>query len=196
MNKHIILSTAALCLLSMTTTGHARNLDKGTIEIGGGLGLSTTSLEMKPEGSSKIETDSTALSANVLYYVAQNIGVGITWDYSSNEMKSSGYKFETTSNTFGPMAAYNISLNEKTSLKLGGALVMSSTEDKETGFATTTVDGYGWNLGGQLSYFLNDYVSLDGSLDYVSLSLEEDSTKTEIDTTGFAAGVGLTVYLK
>lgn len=194
--KNIMLSTAVIGLLSLSTTGHARDLNQGTIEIGGDLDLSMVSLEVKPEGGDKVETDTTTLSASALYYVVQNVGVGITWDYMSDEAKVAGDKAETTTNMIGPTAAYNISLNDKTSLKVLGAVVMSSTELSGTSISTTKIDGFGWTIGGQLSYFLNDFVSLNGSLQYLSLSLEEDDTKTDVDTTGFGAGVGLSVYLK
>lgn len=197
MNKNIIQSAVAIGLLCLSTAGNARNLDQGTVEIGGGLGLNIISIDVKQEGASKEDFDSTALSANALYYVAQNIGVGIAWDYSTSETRRGVYyKYEETSNSIGPMAAYNISLNEKTSLKLGGTLVKLTSESKETGYVTSTTDGYGWSLGGQLSYFLNDFVSLDGGLYYVSLSRENNKTKTSIDTTGFSTGIGLSVYLK
>ncbi len=198
--KNIILSMAVLGLLCLSATGYARDLNQGTIEIGGGSGFSMDSFEFEPEGFPKTEVDITTLSARALYYVVQNIGVGIAWDYTSAETTFADYKAERTDHFIGPTAAYNISLNDRTSVKLLGAFVMASTDTSNTISGTSTIDGVGWTTGGQLIYFPNDFVSLNGSLQYRSVSLEDPSensdTKTNVDETALGAGVGLSVYLK
>lgn len=190
--KNIILTSTAISLLCLSTAGYTRDLNKGTIEIGGGLNLSMISEEYKAQDAEDtMEIDSRNFAADVLYYIAPNIGLGINWNYVSAEAKAGDSEWETTTSMIGPAAAYNISLSGNTSLKLGGSLVMASRETEES-----SIDGFGWTLGGQYTYFLNDFVSLNGSLEYVSLSLEDDDSNNEFDNTSFRAGVGLSIYLK
>lgn len=193
--KNVILGASIIGLTCLSATAFSRDLAQGTIEIGGGLDLSLGSSEMDITGSDTIDTDTTTLSASGLYYVAPNIGVGLTWDYDSTEVGEAGYKSEESSNFIGPVASYNLSLNDKTSLRFLGALGLASIEMEDSFSGTTTIDGFGWAVGAQLSYFLTDSVSIDGYLSYMSLSLEEDESKTDVDSTSFGPGVGLTVYL-
>lgn len=190
--KNIILTSTAISLLCLSTAGYARDLNKGTIEIGGGLNLSMISEEYKAQDAEDpLEIDSRNFAANVLYYVAPNIGLGINWNYQSEEAKFGDSEWETTTSMIGPVAAYNISLGSNTSLKLVGSVVRASEENGDS-----TLEGFGWTLGGQFHYFLNDFVSLNGSLKYVSISLEDDDSNNELDNTSFRAGVGLSIYLK
>jgi len=193
--KNVILGASIIGLTCLSATAFSRDLAQGTIEIGGDLDLSLDSSELDITGSDTMDTDTTTLNATGLYYVAPNIGVGLIWNYDSTEVSGAGDKLEESSNLIGPAASYNLSLNDKTSLQFQGALALASIEVKDSFSGTTTIDGFGWVVGAQLSYFLTDAVSIDGSLVYTSLSLEEDETKTDVDSTGFGTGVGLTVYL-
>jgi len=192
--KNMILSVAVISLLCVSTTvSYARDLGKGTIEISGDFDLSVDSVDLKPEGFDKITTDTTTLSVDALYYVAPNIGVGLTLTHESVEEKSGADKDKTTIKIIGPAVSYNISLNDKTSLKLQGAIANVSIDLDDT----TTIDGFGWNIGAKVSYFLNEFVSLDAGLDYLSASLEENgSPSIDVDLTGFSTGVGISVYVK
>ena len=193
--KKSLLSTVTASLLCLSTASYAHNINKGTIEIGGDLDFSVTSGELKPEqGNGKIETDFTTFSANALYYIQPNLGLGVIWDYESVEVDSGNAygKSESSAAAFGPIISYNISINEQTSFKLQGGITMISGEENDV-----DIDGHGWLIGGGLSYFINKNISFDASLGYTSGTLEYDGdySDNDIDSSGFGVGVGLSIYL-
>lgn len=182
--KKFILGTSLITLTCLSATASARNLSQGTIEVGGNSNFSLSSLETEV-GNSSFDTDSTTFDINGLYYVQPNLGVGLIWNYDTTD--SDG--FESTTNFIGPAVAYNISLDPKMSLKIGGSLGLASYEDDSNNDA----DGFGWELSGKLSYYVIDSVSVDGSVGYSSLSMEDDFNN-EMDITGLSLGVGLSAY--
>lgn len=181
-------------LLGVSATGNAHDLEAGTLELGGSLRASMTSSTIKIEGFEDLDQDSTALDILALYYVSDNLGLGVTWNYDTTEFSSGGGSFEVTSNEVGPAVAYNISLNKDASLKLIGAFLLASVEDDAVFGDGVTIDGNGWAVGGIISNFINDYMSIDASLVYESLSLEEDVSDTDVDLDGYTVGVGISVY--
>ncbi|MBE0568874.1 MAG: hypothetical protein IH577_04285, partial [Deltaproteobacteria bacterium] len=67
------------------------------------------------------------------------------------------------------------------------------------GYATAEVedfdaDGWAFQLGGGLKYFLTNSASINGALTYQNLSLEADSGGGDIDTSGINIGIGLSIY--
>lgn len=193
--KKFVLSAAAVSLLCLSSAGHARDLSRGTVEIGGDLDLSTMSIDNKPEWGDSFKSDTKHLSTDLVYYVADNFGMGLQWNYVRTELDIFGDTLESTTNMIGPTAAYNISLNDDTSLKLLGGIFITSSEESDSS-GTESGDGNGWHVGGQLNYFLNDAVAINGLLSYFSLSLKDDATFTNFDSDGWGLGIGLSVYLQ
>jgi len=191
--KKSILSIATISLMCLHTSSFAKNISIGTIEIGGGSTLSIDSRETELENSfDEITVDTTVLSANALYYVRPNLGVGATFFYDSTEITEQQTSKEVMTSTIGPMVSYNFSINEQTGLKISGAFL------KVSGDAPNNTDqsGFGWNAGSQLSYFLNDHVSINGSLKYYSYAYErENVVSIDLEESGFNFGVGLSIYL-
>ncbi|MCC6303251.1 MAG: outer membrane beta-barrel protein [Gammaproteobacteria bacterium] len=181
-------------LLGVSATGNAHDLKAGTLELGGSLRASMTSSTIKIQGFEDLDQDSTSLDILGLYYVSDNLGLGLTWNYDATEFSSGGDSLEVTSNEVGPVVAYNISLNERASLKLIGAFLVASVEDDSVFGDGVTIDGNGWAVGGMISNFINDHMSVDASLVYESLSLEEDVSNTDVDLDGYTVGVGISVY--
>lgn len=105
-----------------------------------------------------------------------------------------GLSAETTISTIGPAAALNISMNDRTSFQLIGSLDYAAIEERDTFGFSDDVDGWGLSAVARLSYFLNDFVSVDGSLSYSFLELEDDSGNSA-DLDGAGIGLGLTVYV-
>ena len=195
--KKSLLSTIAASLFCISTVSYANNINQGTIEIGGDLDFSVFSGELKPEqGNGKTEIDSTYFSANALYYIQPNLGLGIIWNYESTEstefyLGSIDANEESSTTEFGPIVSYNMSINEQTSFKLQGGVTIISSERYNL-----DMSGFGWLIGGQLSYFINENISFDTSLGYTSGTIENDnSVYADIDISGFGIGVGLSIYL-
>ncbi|MBK8162802.1 MAG: hypothetical protein IPK65_06540 [Gammaproteobacteria bacterium] len=149
-----------------------------------------TSSTIEIQGFEDLDQDTTSLDILALYYVSDNFGLGITWNYDTTEVFFGGDSIEVTSNEIGPVAAYNISLNKDASLKRIGALLIASIEDDSIFGDEVTIDGNGWAVGGIISNFINDYISVNASLVFESLSLEEDDFDTDVDVGGYTVGVG------
>ncbi len=197
MNK-TLLSMAAGGLFILSSAGHAHDIPQGTFELGGNLDLSVLSSETKLRGGGFVETfdtDTTTLELTGLYYIADNIGIGISWTYESEETSFEGDSMETTMHLFGPTARFNFSLNDNTSLFLRGSFGYASLEEKGSFFSTSSADGYMYSFGGGISYFFNDYVSLNGAIDYASVTVDIDSASSEIEISGVNVSLGLSIYL-
>jgi len=83
---------------------------------------------------------------------------------------------------------YNFPLNEKVSLFVKAAVGYATLEvDNED------ADGWAFQLGGGLKYFLTNSASINGALTYQNQSLEADSG-VDIDSSGINIGVGLSIY--
>ena len=193
--KNVVLSAVVAGVLCLSTTSNARDLNKGTVEIGGDLDLTLFSSDFEPEGFDKTETDGGRLSATISYYVAKNFGIGLLLDYSSEETTFRGNSFDFKSHAIGPIVTWNFSLNEKTSFKIQGALVTVDYESSDSFGNTDGSDGFGWGIRGQISYFLTDAVSLNTSLSHRTTKLEDDRTGIDLEDKRLEAGLGLSVYL-
>jgi hypothetical protein len=196
MTKHLIIISLVMPLVSISTNTYSHELQQGVIEIGGDFGISAASNDVKTEGLEKMETETLNLSGNALYYIVPNFGVGLAWDYYSYEGKISNNKLESSSYKLGPTIAYNMSINEDTSIKLIGTLLDATRKRKSSSSSTNSDKGSGWSVGGQLSYFVNDFVSLNTTLRYTSTSMENNQYNYDTDTSGYNLGLGLSIYLK
>ena len=191
MKKYIQVSVF-MCFLILSFSVCAKDMPRDTIEIGGDFDISVSSVDLDIEGE-EVDTDTTSISMSVLYYVEENLGVGLTWGYENSEVSFEGGSSESTTNFLGPAVAYNFSLNENTSMKLYGAVAISAMEEKDSDLGKAKYSGYAWVTAGIISFFVNDSVSFDASLSYVSMSLEDDEIDLDVD--GFSTGLGVSVYL-
>lgn len=190
--KKILLCAAFVSTALASSAGYARNIAPGVVEVAGSLDLSYSSTEFKDDDGT-VDSDTLALSGDAFYYLSQNIGLGATWTYDSTEFHSASGDSEIETNAFGPLLAYNISLSPDKSLKILGSYVLTSSDAKAGAFSSSS-DGYGWSVGARLSFYLNDFVSLNGTLEYALLSEEDDRTFDETETSGIDASIGLSVY--
>lgn len=191
--KNIVRAAVVASLALSSGALYAKDIEQGTVAILGDLDLSFMSTTLDFGGGAKLDTDTTALSATALYFISKNFGIGLGWSYENQEASAGGIFAEATMNTFGPAALYNISMNEHASLQLFGSIDYASLEERD-GSGTFEVDGWGFSVGARLSYFLNDFVSVDGSLGYSYVELEDDFGNSA-DLDGVRLGLGLTVYI-
>ncbi|MDX9740274.1 MAG: outer membrane beta-barrel protein [Gammaproteobacteria bacterium] len=192
--KNVIRAAVVAGLVLSSGALHAKDIEQGTVAILGDLDLSFVSTTLDLGGGAELETDTTSISASALYFVSRNFGLGFRWSYENQEVAAMGLSAETTISTIGPAAALNISMNDRTSFQLIGSLDYAAIEERDTFGFSDDVDGWGLSAVARLSYFLNDFVSVDGSLSYSFLELEDDSGNSA-DLDGAGIGLGLTVYV-
>ena len=192
--KNIVRAATVAALALSSGALYAKDIEQGPVAILGDLDLSFTSVTADFGGGAEMETDTTSVSAAALYFVSRNIGLGFRWSYENQEASALGVSAETTMNTIGPAAVINISMDDRVSLQFLGSVDYASIEDRDAFGATGEADGWGFSASARLSYFLNDFVSVDGSLGYSYLELKDDFGNS-VDFDGVGVGLGLTVYI-
>lgn len=171
-----------MTVMMVSLNAHAKNIQVGTVELSGTTEFSYTDQEV--ENGTDIDIKTTELDVDALYYLVENLGLGLSVSYSDTEVDN----LDTSSWLVGPQVLYNFSMSEEASLFLKGSVFYAESE-----FDSVDADGWGWSVDGGAKYFINDHVSLNGSVGYASLSLEDDFNN-DADIKGFNFGVGFSLY--
>jgi opacity protein-like surface antigen len=181
------LRTLALVSLLLPTLASARDLSAGTLQLGGDTSLGFT-MSSTDYGAGDVDTNTFDVGVSGLYYVIPNLSVGAFLDYVNQSIDFGDGESDISSTVIGPQVSYNLSLAEQLSgfgtLGLGYAKVEADDED---------ASGFAWQLGGGIRYYPVRAVSLDGSITYSNLSLEDDFDN-EADHSDFRIGLGLSFY--
>lgn len=171
-----------MAMMMVSLNAHAKNLQVGTVELSGTTEFSYTDQEL--EDGTDIDIKTTELEVDALYYVLENLGLGLTVSYLEQEFEN----VDSSAFSVGPQVLYNFSVSENASLFLKGSVVYAEAE-----VDSIDADGWGWSVAGGAKYFINNHVSLNGSVGYASLSLEDDFNN-DADIKGFNFGVGFSLY--
>ena len=167
----------------------AKDIEKGAIEIGGGLDISMSSTDT--EANSTVSTDTQTIDITSLYFLQNNIGLGINWLYENSETKSGGTTSEIKTNIIGPIVKGNFSLNENVSAYLEGGVGVVFLES-----GSVDADGFAWAVETGVSYFITKTVALNAGVHYQSSKVETDNTNIDIDIDGMSFGIGISVFTK
>jgi opacity protein-like surface antigen len=138
-------------------------------------------------GAADIDTTTWSIELDGHYYLMKNLGLGLILQYQDSEVEQGAAEIETSTLFIGPQIIYNFSLGEKVSLFVKGAVGYADAE-----FQSDDADGWGWQVGGGLKYFLTNSASINAGVTYQSLSMEDGGG--DVDTDGFNVGVGLSIY--
>jgi opacity protein-like surface antigen len=140
--------------------------------------------------SGQPDTDTTTYSFEIdgLYYIANNLGLGLILQYENSEIERGGVDIDSSSLLIGPQVTYNFPLNDKVSLFVNAAVGYAEAEVEDA-----DADGWGWKVGAGLKYFLTNSASINGVVSYKALSLEDDSDN-DFDEDGVSVGIGLSIY--
>lgn len=194
---------AALALFPMIAG--AADLAPGTLEVAGttALGFSSVSSDSERNGSTDT-VDATALGGitSVLYYLAPNIGVGLSGGYGYTKAESATMTSKTSSLSFGPAVSFQVPVAPQLALFGRGHLDLirgSSTVTRSGVPSSSTVkatfDGHQLGLQAGLKYFPIPAVSFDAGLAWTRHRLEDDSSPSATETTtNLGVNVGVSVY--
>ncbi len=180
MKKTLVIT---LGLLLVASVCFAKDLKVGTVEVAGGATLAYSAMDADVDGGGSSDVNTTSVVLAGYYYFMDNLGAGPLFAYSKTEFDSD----DTSSLLIGPQILYNYTLSDQASVFAEAALGLAMTEMGDEDF-----NGWFWKLGAGLKYFLTDYVSVNGSVAYVSQTLSND---VDLDLSGFTVGAGLSVYL-
>lgn len=177
-----------LALLVLPGTLWAMDINQGKFELSGktAFDFSDTTTEVSGQPDTDTTTYSFQLDGN--YYIMNNLGLGLILQYDKTEIEQGGFDTDISSLLIGPQVTYNIPLNEKVSLFVNGAVGYAEAE-----VDNVDADGWGWQVGAGVKYFLTNSASINGVLSYKALSLEDDSDN-DFDVDGVGVGIGLSIY--
>ncbi|MBE0568431.1 MAG: porin family protein [Deltaproteobacteria bacterium] len=181
MKKTVIV----LLALFVPATLWAMDINQGTIELSGKTAFDFSDTTTEVTGSPDIDETSYSFQIDGLYYLQNNLGLGLIFEYEETEFDS----IDSSTFIIGPQVTYNFPLGEKVSLFVNGAVGYATAEVEDF-----DADGWAFQLGGGLKYFLTNSASINGAVTYQNLSLEADSGGGDIDTSGIHVGIGLSIY--
>lgn len=185
--KKLVLVLLALVL---PTTLLAMDLNPGTIELSGRTGFNLSDRSYEEDGAPDVDVTSTELRIDGSYYILRNLGVGLFVQYESEEIDQEGFPgLDTSSVIIGPQVTYHFPLSPQFNLFVNGAVGYAAAEVNNR-----DADGYAFEVGGGLKYFLKNNISINGTLAYQFMTLEADDTGRDVDFSGAIFGVGLSVY--
>lgn len=94
----------------------------------------------------------------------------------------------------GPSLKFAVSLTDN-----ANAYVMGSggyvKAEVSLGGGDSDADGYFWQVGGGLQFFVTDSVALNDGLSYQQVSLSEDEADADVDLDGLTVSLGLSVFM-
>jgi outer membrane protein len=184
MKKTVIV---LLALLVLPATLWAMDIDPGKFELAGTTAFNFSDTTTEVDGAPDIDTTTWSFELDGNYYFMKNIGLGLILQYQDSEIDAGAGDIETSTFFIGPQIIYNIPLNYKVSLFVKGSVGYADVEVE-----SEDADGWGWQVGGGLKYFLTNSASINAGVSYQSLYMEDGAG--DVDTDSFNVGVGLSIY--
>ena len=184
--KRILKFTTLCMLLGIASSVSAKNLDRGTWVIGGGLDLGVGSAETEI-GSSNATTDTLTLDTGIVYYPGQNLGYALLIEYADSETSDTVGVSSATDVLAGLGLVYNISQGYESALRFTGAY-LAGTSERVTTSLTTENDVTKYLVALDYVSFLSDQVSFDIGVEYSQRVIDLGSFDSETTSTTFRAG--------
>jgi opacity protein-like surface antigen len=178
----------ALVALLLPAAASAREIRPGTFQLSGGTQVSYSSTTTEQPGVSDFDSSSFDLNGAGYFYVIPNLGIGAFVSLTNGTDEFEGEEDEFSQTFLGPQITYNFPVAPQLSLFAEAALGWASASNNDN-----DASGLGFGLGGGLRFFPVDAVSLDASVNWTTLSLEDDFDN-EADTSNLSLGVGISVY--
>lgn len=175
---------ALVVALSLPAVALAAPIKKGVTEISGDTSMGFTSSSTDAGGST---VDSTAWNLDFAghYYWRQNLGVGAFVNYSSLDVDGD----TASSVAIGPSGKYVLPIDKQLNLFFTAGFGYRSVE-----FMDETASGWQVGAGAGLSYFPQEWVSVNCLADYTLAKLKDGGEKVDVSDLGLK--VGLSLYFK
>lgn len=204
--KHLFL-TAAVAVFSLIQVN--AQTEKGNFTFSGSSTISFSSSKLQGEFEGEEVGDETTvnlftLTPSVGYFVIDNLSLNVEVGYSSQKQENDisefktntlglflggNYFFETGSEKFKPFVGLSGGLSSaKTTINFDNGFDPQESTDESSGFT--------YVVRGGLSYFINQNVSVDFLLRYLSANLEDgDDSDFVVKDRSFGVGLGFSIFL-
>ncbi|MDH5745285.1 MAG: outer membrane beta-barrel protein [Candidatus Aminicenantes bacterium] len=188
--------------LFLAPIAEAKKFKKGVIELSGGSGFLSSIVDLNRSGGTKTERDTSLLDLEGVYYIDSEMGFGFSMIRLRESTIAGDVEDKMTEDTFGPLMKYNVQISKKFGIK---ALIHLFQSEKDSSFSngatSTLVDVTGWQIGGGLSYYLSDSVSINFTLNYREVSGDSTGYTSGVETgsdnyseNGVITGAGVSLY--
>jgi hypothetical protein len=189
--KKVVLIAAGV--LTLASTGYAKTIEAGRLELSGTSSAMYASQSIDMEGFPDVDVSATSLALEGNYYPFRNFGIGALLSYMKADLEVSSEDLKVSMGLIGPQLKYNLSLSERVSCFAVGSVGYIKSEVEVLQLINEDADGWYWNLGGGIKFFALENVSLDAVLRYQDASLEGKMVDN-IDISGYLFGAGLSVF--
>ena len=188
----VILSTA----LAFAASGSfAKDIEKGTLAIGGNLELSYSTSETSFPNGYSFSTSVLSDTASMRYYVTDNFALGLAVQASMKTLKDATDKDVETSAMFFFQLHKDIPLSEKYNFFLQGDAGFGNGSAESNNVVTSTFDITGWDVTGGLSIFETEGYSISPYVSYGSVNMTFDDNSAQVaESTGLTFGFEITLY--
>lgn len=192
--KKMIVTTAIAALFSLNA--EARDVEQGTFMATGDTNLDSGSSKTSYSGGATRTEDNTKLNVAGAYFVARNVGMGLMLNSEYTKINDGTSVTKTAISMLGPIAGYNLSLNEASSLMFLGSIFLADGSVDYGSGTKTDIEGSGYMVGASYNYFLNEHVAMSVTLRHVSanMDLTNSGTTTSADLRENAMNIGFSAF--
>lgn len=167
------LLTVVAILAAFTNVSFSQT-EKGKIFVAGSSNLSFTSQKAKWKNDGETIGDDESITQfnikpSVGYFIANNFAIALSFSYERKKEE------DNMDRTFlvGPMVRYYF-MQSNIKPYVQGDLMFGSYKNEVEESMDFKGSVFGWDLGGGVAFFMNDYVSIDLGLGYTSASIKPD----------------------
>ncbi len=196
-----------IAVLGLFTTKAQTEEGNFTFSGSSTMSFATSSLQGQFEGEdvgNETTVNLLTFTPSVAYFVIENLSLGLELGYSSQKQENADSEFKT--NTLGIFAGGNYfietgSENLRPFVGLSAGLSSAkSTFSIDNGFTndemTDKSSGFTYIVRGGLSYFINQNVSVDFLLRYLSANLKDgDNSDFVVKDRSIGVGLGFSIFL-
>ncbi|MDH5217814.1 MAG: porin family protein [Gammaproteobacteria bacterium] len=192
MNKKYNHLFAVTLLLLFPLTSMGKEITQGSTGISGQTSLVIADSELSPDAGGTVDTSATEVKGGIYYFPVDNLGVGLSFNRESTDVKLDASTSTSAVTVIGPQAVYNVSLNDKVSLAPNIFVGYANITLGATGTEDQTISGLGYGGGANLNFFITDNIFTGIGIQYVFLNLEDDlNNKATQSTLGGSFSFGL-----
>ena len=200
-------SIVTLVLLFALISNVTAQTEKGKFLLGGSSDFTATFLKTQTETESyesdPVSASTVEFNPQIGYFVANGLAVGLDVPVSFTVQKDDGDKLKTSTWLAGPfvrsyLGGQNVKPFLQASLGFGKNKYDLNYEYAQYPDDITKFDMFGYELGGGVSFFINQHVAFDVAAGYASVrskfkNVYNENSKTTVS--GFGASFGLIVLL-
>ncbi|PHR99805.1 MAG: hypothetical protein COA68_07700 [Oceanobacter sp.] len=185
-----LISAAIAATFITAAPAFAKEMPKGSVDIGGASGLSVGTNIVSADNTDTVKTSTNTLLINSRYYFQKNIALSFGFVRSDIDIEVNDDNLGSTTTLLTPGLSFNKSLNDDVSLNFGAGFLIAHTRQSVNDSAGSA-KGKGIQLNVELQKFISERTSLNigGQLNKYRVKNEVNETTANITDRLFNVGV-------